>query len=122
MPNETVLYDVRDDGVATIALNPPETRNALSNELLGELLGAFEAARDDDRVRCVVLTSTHEKVFCAGGNLDQFAADVPLVHKHFGTERFPRLFRRSWSWASPRSAPPAATCWPARSGSRWPAT
>ena len=44
-------------------------------------------------MRCVVLTSTHEKVFSAGGSLDQFAADVPLVHKHFGTERFPRLFR-----------------------------
>ena len=41
----------------------------------------------------MVLTSTHEKVFSAGGSLDQFAADVPLVHKHFGTERFPRLFR-----------------------------
>ncbi len=44
-------------------------------------------------MRCVVLTSTHDKVFSAGGSLDQFAADVPLVHKHFGTERFPRLFK-----------------------------
>ena len=93
MPYETILYDVRADGVATIALDQPETRNALSNELLGELIAAFESARDDERVRCVVLTSTHDKVFSAGGSLDQFAADVPLVHKHFGTERFPRLFR-----------------------------
>ncbi len=92
MAYATLLYDVRDDGVATIALNSPDTRNALSNELLGELLDAFESARDDERVRCVVLTSTHEKVFSAGGNLEGFAADVPLVHKHFGTERFPRLF------------------------------
>ncbi len=92
MAYATLLYDVRDDGVATIALNSPDTRNALSNELLGELLEAFESARDDERVRCVVLTSTHEKVFSAGGNLEGFAADVPLVHKHFGTERFPRLF------------------------------
>ena len=92
MAYASLLYDVRDDGVATIALNSPDTRNALSNELLGELLEAFESARDDDRVRCVVLTSTHDKVFSAGGNLEGFAADVPLVHKHFGTERFPRLF------------------------------
>ena len=92
MAYDKLLYDVRDDGVATIALNAPETRNALSGDLLGELIDAFEAARDDERVRCVVLASTHEKVFSAGGNLDQFAADVPLVHKHFGTERFPRLF------------------------------
>jgi enoyl-CoA hydratase len=92
MAYATLLYEVRDDGVATIALNSPDTRNALSNELLGELLDAFQSARDDERVRCVVLTSTHEKVFSAGGNLEGFAADVPLVHKHFGTERFPRLF------------------------------
>jgi enoyl-CoA hydratase len=90
---ETILYDVRDDGVATVTLNTPDNRNALSNQLLGELTSAFETARDDEAVRCVVLTSSHEKVFSAGASLDQFAADVPLVHKHFGTERFPRLFR-----------------------------
>ena len=44
-------------------------------------------------MRCVVLTSSHEKVFSSGANLGGFAADVPLVHRHFGTERFPRLFR-----------------------------
>ena len=92
MSNETVRYDV-SDGVATIALDQPDTRNALSNELLTGLIGAFELAGADDAVRCVVLTSTHDKVFSAGGSLDQFAADVPLVHKHFGTERFPRLFK-----------------------------
>jgi enoyl-CoA hydratase len=93
MAYETLLYDVDDHGVATISLNQPDTRNALSDELLGELTAALEAARDDDAVRCVVLTSTHEKVFSAGANLGGFAADVPLVHKHFATERFPRLFR-----------------------------
>jgi enoyl-CoA hydratase/carnithine racemase len=93
MPAETVLYDVRDDGVATIALDQPDTRNALSNELLTQLIASFELARADDAVRCVVLTSTHDKVFSSGGSLDQFAADVPLVHKHFGVERIPRLFQ-----------------------------
>ncbi len=93
MPLETVRYDVRDDGVATIALDQPDTRNALSNQLLTDLTGAFELARADDGVRSVVLASTHETVFSAGGSLDQFASDVPLVHKHFGTERFPRLFQ-----------------------------
>jgi enoyl-CoA hydratase len=88
-----LLYDVSQAGVATIALNQPDTRNALSDELLAELTQAFEAARDDERVHCVVLTSTHEKVFSAGANLAGFAAEVPLVHKHFATERFPRLFR-----------------------------
>jgi 3-hydroxypropionyl-coenzyme A dehydratase len=89
---ETLRYDT-DAGVATIALDQPETRNALSDEVLDELLAAFAAARDDEAVRCVVLTSTHEKVFSSGGNLAGFAAEAPLVHKHFATDRFPRLFR-----------------------------
>jgi len=94
MPFETVRYDRdHETGVATIALDHPETRNALSDEVLDDLLAAFTAARDDEAVRCVVLTSTHEKVFSSGGNLAGFAEGVPLVHKHFGTDRFPRLFQ-----------------------------
>jgi enoyl-CoA hydratase len=93
MAYETIRYDA-DGGIATIALDQPDTRNALSDELLGELIGAFEAARDDAAVRCVVLTSTHEKVFSSGGNLAGFAADVPLIEKHLDTTaKFPRLFR-----------------------------
>jgi enoyl-CoA hydratase/carnithine racemase len=91
MPYETIRYEVAD-AVATITLDSPENRNALSNELLAELTDALEAARDDAAVRCVVLASSHERVFSAGGNLDQFAAEVPLVHKHFATQAFPRLF------------------------------
>ena len=93
MPAEMVRYEVREDGVATISLDQPDTRNALSNELLTELIASFELARADDAVRCVVLASTHDRVFSSGGSLDQFAADVPLVHKHFGVERIPRLFQ-----------------------------
>jgi enoyl-CoA hydratase len=93
MAYETLRYEVADSGVATITLDQPDTRNALSDQLLGELLAAFEAARDDAAVRCVVLTSSHDRVFSSGANLGGFGADVPLVHKHLGTERFPRLFR-----------------------------
>ncbi len=92
MPDFTTLAYGTDSGVATIALDQPDTRNALSDELLDDLLAAFTAARDDDAVRAVVLTSTHEKVFSSGGNLGGFAADVPLVHKHHAIGRFPDLF------------------------------
>jgi len=93
VPYEKLRYDVAPSGVATIAFDDPATRNALGDETLDELIAAFEAARDDEAVRCVVLTSTHEKVFSSGANLAGFSAEVPLVHKHFGTSRFPRLFR-----------------------------
>ena len=92
MPADPVLFEVETTGVATISLNDPDTRNALSDAMLDGLIAAFTRARDDDAVRCVVLTSTHEKVFSSGGNLGGFAADVPLVHKHAGIARFPELF------------------------------
>src|ERR1700733_4804436 len=93
MSYDTITYEVEQSGVATIALNQPQTRNALSHELLTDLIAALESARDDDAVRCVVLTSTHEKVFSSGGNLGGFTADGALVHKHFASERFPEAFR-----------------------------
>jgi enoyl-CoA hydratase len=93
MSFETIRYDVAPTGVATLALDQPETRNALSDELLGELVSALEAARDDPAVRCLVLTSTHEKVFSSGGNLAGFADEKGLIGKHFATERFPAVFR-----------------------------
>src|ERR671912_1326468 len=101
MPYDTLRYRV-EDAVATIALDQPETRNALSDQVLEELLAAFIAAKEDDAVRSVVLTSTHETVFSSGGNLAGFAADVPLVHKHLETgARFPALFTAIGQFGKP---------------------
>ena len=88
-----IRYEVADSAVATITLDSPENRNALTNDLLRELLHAFESARDDERVRAWCSPRRTSGVFSAGGALDQFAAEVPLVHKHFATERFPELFK-----------------------------
>jgi enoyl-CoA hydratase/carnithine racemase len=88
---DRIAYDVAG-GVATIALDDPDTRNALSDELMGSLIAAFTAARDDEAVRCVVLASTHPRTFSSGGNLGGFAGDTPLVLKHRSIQRFPDLF------------------------------
>jgi len=89
---EKVLYEV-GDGVATVTLNDPDTRNSLSAELMEGLVSSLQSARDDEEVRCVVLASSHEKVFSSGANLGGFAAEVPLVHKHFASERMMELFK-----------------------------
>ena len=89
---QTLTYDAAD-GVATIALNQPETRNALSPQLLGELIAGLQEARDDETVRVVVLASTHPTVFSSGGNLAAFSAEVSQLQKHRENERFPELFR-----------------------------
>jgi enoyl-CoA hydratase/carnithine racemase len=93
MPYTTLRYEVDHSGVATITLDQPDTRNALSVELLTDLRDALLEARDDEAVRAVVLASSHEKVFSSGGNLAGFAAEDPLIHKHFGTDLFPSVFR-----------------------------
>jgi len=90
---DVVLYELDQQGVATITLHDPDTRNALSPDMLGGLIAAFERARDEDAARCVVLASSHDKTFSSGANLGGFAADAPLVQRHFGSERFVALFK-----------------------------
>jgi len=92
MAYEKISYGVGSDGVATLALDDPDTRNALSDELLLETLEALRSARDDDAVRVVVLTSTHDKVFSAGGNLAGFGADAPTSVKYEATGHFINVF------------------------------
>jgi len=91
MTYQKLRYEV-ESGVATIALDDPETRNALSEQLLSELLEALRAAKADQQVRVVVLTSTHEKVFSAGGNLAGFGSDAAVAHKHDATKLFVDVF------------------------------
>jgi enoyl-CoA hydratase/carnithine racemase len=64
-----VYYDVSDQ-VATITLDSPENRNALSRTLVGELTRSLTAAGQDRGVRAVVLTHTGG-VFCSGADLSE---------------------------------------------------
>ncbi|HVO53155.1 MAG TPA: enoyl-CoA hydratase-related protein [Solirubrobacterales bacterium] len=89
---EKVGYEVAD-GVATVTLNDPEKRNMLSGQMLAELVAAVKQAGDAEEVRAVVLTGAGEKVFCAGADLGGFAAEVPLVQKHFASDLFLEFFR-----------------------------
>jgi enoyl-CoA hydratase/carnithine racemase len=79
--------------VVYLTLDQPETRNALGDELLDQLLAGLEAARDDEGVRVVVITSSHERIFSAGGDLKAFSDDRPTEEKYEGLGRFPRLYR-----------------------------
>lgn len=67
--HELVHYDVAD-AIATITLDSPRNRNALSAQLVGELLERLQWAEDDDTVRVVVLAATGS-VFCSGADLGE---------------------------------------------------
>lgn len=91
MTNDLVRIDIADR-VATLTLDSPATRNALSDAMLDALLAALERAKVDDDVRVVVLASSHDKVFSAGGDLKAFASETPTIEKYAGLDRFPRLY------------------------------
>jgi len=74
-PAELVHLDVAD-GVATITLDSPHNRNALSRQLVTELIGHLETVDADDSVLVVVLKSSG-RVFCSGADLSE-AATVPM--------------------------------------------
>ncbi len=66
----SILYTT-EQGVATLTLNRPERRNAVTAEMLDELTAAFARAGADESVRAVVLTGAG-KGFCAGQDLSSF--------------------------------------------------
>lgn len=73
-PAELVRYARSGDGVATITLDSPHNRNALSRQLVTELLAHLETADADDEVLAVVIRA-EGKVFCSGADLSEASAD-----------------------------------------------
>jgi enoyl-CoA hydratase/carnithine racemase len=103
MAYEAVLYDV-SSGVATITINRPDRRNALSWQVMTELRDAFEVAKDDHDVRVVVLTGAGDKAFCAGADLTGMAADAGWAELHDARGELARLFRAMWELGKPTIA------------------
>ena len=69
MSDELVHYEV-SDAIATITLDSPRNRNALSAQLVAELFERLERAENDATVKVVVLAATGT-VFCSGADLSE---------------------------------------------------
>ena len=67
------LTESRSNGIATLTLNRPESRNALTPEMMVGLREALPRFAEDPTVRVVVLTGAG-RAFCAGGDVKRFAA------------------------------------------------
>jgi methylglutaconyl-CoA hydratase len=78
-------------GIATITLDSPANRNALSMQLQAELRDALERTTTDDEVRVVVLDHTGP-VFCAG---------MDLTEPRDAINEFPRILERIWTHPKP---------------------
>ncbi len=67
----------RDGAVAVVLLNRPQQLNALSDELMSELVAALENLDADADIRCVVLGGD-ERAFAAGADVGELAAGTPI--------------------------------------------
>ena len=90
---EPVLVRETRGHVLVLRMNRPEARNALSMALVSELGLAFEAAEADPAVRCVVLTGTGDRAFCAGMDLADFAAGASVAVDPRGPAAFNRFMQ-----------------------------
>jgi enoyl-CoA hydratase len=65
----------REAPIATVQLDRPDVLNALSEELMGELVAALEALDNEAEIRCIVITG-NEKAFAAGADIKQSFVDA----------------------------------------------
>lgn len=79
-PEPVVLLDVRDS-VATVTLHRPERRNAISWQLMMELIETLERVRVDPTVRVVVLTGSGRD-FCVGADLVRMGSEHARDHEN----------------------------------------
>lgn len=74
MSTDSLKLD-RDGYVTTLTLNRESARNALNVEMLDALPGLLREIANDPEVRCLVITGSGKKAFCAGGDISGVEAD-----------------------------------------------
>ena len=88
------------DGVLIITIDRPKVLNALNAQTVGEIGEAFEAARDDESVKAIIVTGGGEKAFVAGADIGELVLMNPISGKATSTrgqdvlnliERFPKI-------------------------------
>ena len=87
------------DGILVVTIDRPKVLNALNAQTVGEIESVFDAARDDDAVKAVIVTGGGEKAFVAGADIAELVLMNPISGKETSTrgqevfskiERFPK--------------------------------
>lgn len=94
-----------DSGIAAITLNRPERRNAISFQLVTELLAALDNIEQSPDAQVVILTGTG-KAFCAGMDLEELKSLLGKTHRENleDSSRMAQLFRRLYEFPKPTIA------------------
>ncbi len=101
--SDELLFDVAD-GIATLTINRPERRNALSWGVISGLRAAMAEIRTDAAVRVVVLTGAGDRAFCAGADLGGMVADASYADVHDARGELARLFIDMYQLGKPTIA------------------
>jgi enoyl-CoA hydratase len=99
----TVGYEVGEDGVAVLRLQRPKARNAINTEMLESMLARLREAREDERARVVVVSSTDHMGLSAG-------ADVREELDEAGGVRRMQLFADLYDELTAFPKPTVAAC------------
>jgi enoyl-CoA hydratase len=67
----------RDEPIAVVLLNRPEQLNALSGQLMDELVATLQELDSDEAIRCIVLGG-NERAFAAGADIGELAEGTPV--------------------------------------------
>ncbi len=80
------------NGITCLTLDNPKSRNALSTQMVIDMIAALETAHADVRCRAIVLAGAGDH-FCAGGDVSEMQADRPLLGSRLRIERAHRIIR-----------------------------
>ncbi len=67
-----LLYHLEDNGVATITLNRPETRNAINMSMRHDFQALSDLLATDSQVKVIIFTGAGDQAFSAGGDISHF--------------------------------------------------
>ena len=77
-----IVIVTREAPIATVQLNRPEVRNAISEQLMDELVKVLAGLDGDDTIRCIVITGS-DRAFSAGADIkDNFVNATPVTMLH----------------------------------------
>jgi enoyl-CoA hydratase len=94
--NDPLVVVEREEAIAVVRLNRPDQLNALSEELMEELVGALGELDRDEAIRCIVLAGS-ERAFAAGADIGEMA-DAGAIQMYYArrVERWDAI-RKLWT-------------------------
>lgn len=90
---DKVLVSEPRDGVRVFTLNCPARHNAIDMAMAQYLLDLLDAAEADASLRCLILTGTGDKAFCAGFDIHEMAAFDAAAMRDAFVKRDPLMLR-----------------------------